>query len=250
MADVFYDPQREFSLRVEEMAALKFKREVMKMVTLNMAVSGVFVAVAVVAAGFSDLLSPEFGVREVLEIIKMYFLINIGVFLCIVGGKFFQFSDVMSWQMRGGGSNFIGTMLKILDKLFHSESRLQDLNAAWADTTRVLWTIAQEGMGAGLDWAEIEYQFLCEIQKMTELKGCTSVVLPEAKKIAGQILLWIEGTYLPTWEKDLAQGNIEDAVSSVVALEKAKLVVPEFIIFVDEMEFLTKDAIDGKLWKT
>ena len=105
-------------------------------------------------------------------------------------------------------------------------------------------------MGAGLDWAEIEYQFLCEIQKMTELKGCTSVVLPEAKKIAGQILLWIEGTYLPTWEKDLAQGNIEDAVSSVVALEKAKLVVPEFIIFVDEIEFLTKDAIDGKLWKT
>ena len=51
-------------------------------------------------------------------------------------------------------------------------------------------------------------------------------------------------------EKIELMRNIEDAVSSVVALEKAKLVVPEFIIFVDEIEFLTKDAIDGKLWKT
>ena len=51
-------------------------------------------------------------------------------------------------------------------------------------------------------------------------------------------------------EKIELMRNIEDAVSSVVALEKAKLVVPEFVIFVDEIEFLTKDAIDGKLWKT
>jgi hypothetical protein len=244
---VSYDPQRPFSLKIEEMGALQFKSEVMQMLAVNLAVAGIFVAAAVVSASFSVLPLPEFGAREVLEIVKMYFLIHIGGVLYIVGGKFFQFSDLMSWQMSASGSNLVGTMLKILLKLGFSERRLEDLNAAWRDTGRKMDHIMEEGLEAGADWAAIEYQFLCVIQQIIELKGCTLDVLNEFKKITEKMLKWVTEEYLPTWEQDLLQGKIKDAVSSAVAFEKAKLVVPDLTSFIEEIVFFSKDAVEERL---
>ena len=126
-----YDPQREFSEQVEKMADGEFKVKLAKILGI--------VAVALAVAGgiftrFATFLSwTDFF--AIVEIVMLGFILSI---LQVVGLRFFMHADFVSFQMRCSGSNVLGTMIKIWEKVGYLEWRLMDLTGLSSDSERLV----------------------------------------------------------------------------------------------------------------
>ena len=244
-----YDPMREFSQKVEEEAAASYWKMFFKMLIIQLCMA--FGVVVTCSIAMSNLIlgwrQIEFSLTDVLQMLKIMYYIQITASLVLLGLTQAQSSEFVSWQMRAGGSNLIGTMLKILDKLCYCESRLQDMQGFWTDTNRQLDNATTDGLDGGQSWDLIRSQWCRQMRKIYEQKGCATEIRQKFKQTFEKIQVWVRDEYIVAWHADIMAEKVTNVDESLKFLENAKIVLKEMETWVATVEFLEMPDIEDMI---
>jgi hypothetical protein len=244
-----YDPMREFSQKIEDEAAAGYWKMFWKMLFIQLVlgmgvVLGCSFAMMNWIVGWRQI---EFTLSDVYQLLKLMYLVQITASLAILGLTQAESCEFVSWQLRAGGSNVIGTMLKILDKLHYCELRLQDMQAFWHDTDRMLDNMTSEGLERGDSLQQIQVHWCVQMRKIYEKKGCGTEVRQKFKESFERIKVWLRDEYVPAWESDIKLDKIDNPATSLLGLQNAKSFLVEMDDWIAVVEFMGMAEIEAMI---
>ena len=228
-----YDPIEATSSKIEEIGAEKFQEKLMKL-TAQMAMF-----VAVVSAFFMHV--PLVPWTEFLKIVEIPLLASITAIIQIVTYKMVVHRSFVKFQMTGKGSNVLGTLCKILEKLCYMELRLMEIVGLAQDAERVAMQTVRDHVDEGQDWPALRQTL--EDMKIQQVDSGASK--KTKKEILGgfykQINLAVVqvSKYLEQWKlqlEEMPNGQPQKIASSKFKMDAGFLIISELTTYVLQLD--------------
>ena len=233
MLSACHDPMREISRQIEEMGVQKFQVQLVK-INGQMAFT-----IAAFAAFFMQV--PLVPWAEFLKVVEIPLLAAITAIIQIVAYKMVVHSSFLSFQMTGKGSNMLGTMCKILEKLSYMELRLMEIVGLAQDAERVAMQTVRDHIDEGKSWPVLRQAL--EDMKIQQLDSGASKknkkqILESFHKQIKFAVAHVSG-YLGKWKLQLEEmpSNQQEKISSrKIKVEAGLLIMSEMATYVAQLD--------------
>ena len=189
-----HDPVREVSWRVEQMAIDKVKEDILKL-------TGVVAVVVAILAPVCLQIFSDVSFSHILQTAQVLHMAGAAVILQIMVCKMVSHTALVAWQMSDPGSNVLGSICKMLNKLGWMEYRLQQIEKI-VHRDRVVLSVVRDAVAAGDSWGLLKKEL--DSIKAERADSLSTTFVPR-DHILAQFRKEIDGavTFLTTYMKNL-----------------------------------------------